>query len=105
MELEITDKNFKTLILNQSKPVVIDFWAKWCGPCKVVSASIKTLADEYKDQVIIGKVDVDVNPELSSKFGVRNMPTVLYLKDGVVVDKQVGSTSKGVLEDKLKAIL
>jgi thioredoxin 1 len=104
MELEITDKNFETLISNSSKPVVIDFYAAWCGPCKGVSAAIETMANEY-EEVLIGKVDVDVNPGLTSKFGVRNMPTVLYLKNGEILDKQVGATSKMVLEEKLKAIL
>lgn len=105
MTLEITDKNFETLILNDSKPIVIDFWAQWCGPCKGVSASIEALAIVYNDHAHIGKVDVDINPELCLKFGVRNMPTILYLKNGKVVDKHVGSTSKEVLEEKLKAIL
>ena len=105
MAFEITDKNFETLVLNSPKPVVIDFWAQWCGPCKTVSASIEVMSEEYKDQVVIGKVDVDVNPELTSKFGIRSMPTVLYMKNGEIVDKHVGATSKVILEEKLKAIL
>ena len=105
MALEITDKNFEILVLNSSKPVVIDFWAQWCGPCKTVSASIEAMAEEYEDQVVIGKVDVDINPELTSKFGIRNMPTVLYIKSGKIVGKHVGATSKVVLEEKLKTIL
>lgn len=105
MTVEITDKNFETLVLNSSKPVVIDFWAQWCGPCKSVSASIDDMAEEYGEQVIIGKIDVDLNPNATSKFGVRNMPTVLYIKNGEVMDKQVGATSKTVLEEKLKSIL
>ena len=105
MILEITDLNFETLVLNSSQPVVIDFWAQWCGPCKTVTTSIEAMAEEYEGQVVIGKIDVETNPKLTSKFGVRNMPTILYMKDGEVLDKQVGSTSKLVLEKKLKAIL
>ena len=103
MLLELTDQNFNSLVLDDSKIAVIDFWAQWCGPCKTVSASIDALANEYEGQVLIGKVDVDTNPNLTLKYGVRNMPTILYIKDGKVVDKQVGSTSKMILEEKLKA--
>ena len=105
MAFEITDENFETLVLNNAKPVVLDFWAKWCGPCKIVSASIKSMAEKYEGEVIIGKVDVDVNPVLTSKFGIRSMPTVLYMKNGEIVDKYVGATTKVVLEERLKAIL
>lgn len=105
MTLELTDKNFEALVLNNPKPAVIDFWTQWCAPCKTVGEAIETLAEEYKELAVIGKVDADVNPEVSLKFRVRNMPTVLYLKDGKVVDKQVGAVSKAVLEEKLKAIL
>jgi len=105
MALEITDKNFEALVLNSSKPAVLDFGAQWCGPCKTVNASIEAMAAEYGEQVVIGKVDVDINPELTSKFGVISMPTVLYLKNGEILAKHVGATSKVVLEEKLKAIL
>lgn len=105
MVQEITDSNFEEILFNNSRPVIIDFWARWCGPCKSVTAAIELMAQEYDGQVIIGKVDVDTNPRLTSKFGVRNMPTILYLKEGEVMGKQVGSASKSVLEEKLKAIL
>ncbi len=105
MTLELTDENFERLVTNSSKPAVIDFWAQWCAPCITVSAAIEILADDYKDSVIVGKVDVDLNSKVTSQFGVRNMPTVLFIKNGVVVDKHVGSTSRAVLEEKLKAIL
>ena len=105
MVLKITDANYEALFLDNKKPVIIDFWAQWCGPCKSVSAALENLSSTYKEEVVIGEVDVDLNPELTSKFGVRNMPTVLFIKNGEIVDKQVGSTSQMVLEGKLKAIL
>lgn len=105
MVLEITDSNFETLIQNNPQPAVIDFWAQWCGPCRAVSTSLETIAEEYGDKVVIGKVDVDTNPELTLKYGIRNMPTILYVKDGKVMDKQIGSTSRMALEEKLRGIL
>lgn len=102
--MEITLSNFDSLF-DSGKPVVLDFWATWCGPCKKVSPLIEELAAEYADQAIIGTVNVEDEDELASKFGIRNIPTIIYMKDGEVVDKQVGATSKAVLEDKLKAIL
>ena len=85
--------------------MVVDFWATWCGPCKKVGPYIEELAEQYADHAIIGKVDVDDNDELAMRFGVRNIPTILFIKDGQVVDKQIGAAAKSVLEDKLKAIL
>ena len=105
MALEITDKNFETLVLNNSKPILIDFGAERCGPCRMIGPLIDALAVEYEEQAIVGKVDVDTTPELAIRFGIRNLPTILFLKEGEVVDKYVGSTSKAVLEDMLKAIL
>ncbi|WP_334167980.1 thioredoxin [Phocaeicola paurosaccharolyticus] len=104
MALEITDNNFES-ILAENKPLVLDFWASWCGPCKKIGPDIEALADEYKDQVNVGKCDVDENDELTGKFGVRNIPTVLFIKNGEVVDKQVGAASKAQLEEKLKNLL
>ena len=104
MALEVTDKNYEAL-LAEGKPVVIDFWAPWCGPCKMVGPIIEELAEEYKDQVTIGKCNVDDNDNLPAAFGIRNIPTVLFFKGGEVVDKQVGSTVKANFEAKIKALL
>jgi len=105
MALEITDANFDTETGVEDKIVVLDFWAQWCGPCRMVGPIIDQLSEEYKDQAIIGKVDVDSNPETSMKFGVRNLPTILFIKNGEVVDRQVGAVPKPVLEKKLQALL
>mgnify|MGYP003589283524 CR=1 FL=1 len=102
--MEITDSNYKELI-ESGKPVVIDFWATWCGPCRMVGPIIEELAATYGDQAVIGKCDVDNNTDVTADYGIRNIPTVIFFKDGKQVDKQVGSASKSVFEDKLKAIL
>ncbi|MDD2645947.1 MAG: thioredoxin [Bacteroides sp.] len=104
MALEITDSNVKE-VLEKGKPVVIDFWAPWCGPCKMVGPIIDELAEEYKDQVIIGKCNVDDNNELPAEHSIRNIPTILFFKDGKVVDKQVGAAQKSALEEKIKGLL
>ncbi len=104
MALEITDSNFEELAA-QGKPIVLDFWATWCGPCKKIAPDIEALAEEFEGQVIVGKCDVDDNDELTSRFGVRNIPTVLFIKNGEVVDKQVGAAPKSTFADKIKALL
>ena len=104
MALEITDSNYEELVA-QGKPIVLDFWATWCGPCKKIAPDIEALAEEFEGQVIVGKCDVDENDDLTSRFGVRNIPTVLFIKNGEVVDKQVGATTKDKFEEKLKALL
>lgn len=85
--------------------MVVDFWATWCGPCKKIGPYIEQLAEKYADQVIVGKVDVDDNDELAMRFGVRNIPTVLFIKDGQVVDKQIGAAPLAMLEEKIQKIL
>ena len=104
MALEITDANINELI-NSGKPVVVDFWAEWCGPCRMVGPIINELASEYEGKVIIGKMDVDENVETPQTFGIRNIPTILFFKNGQVVDKQVGATQKSVLMAKINALL
>ncbi|MEZ4883221.1 MAG: thioredoxin [Chitinophagales bacterium] len=104
MALEFTDSNFEELVLDSDKLAVVDFWAVWCGPCRMVGPIIEQLHDEYKD-VVVGKVDVDNNPGISQRYGIRNIPTVLFIKDGVVVDKQVGAAPKGTYAGKIDALL
>jgi len=102
--MEITSQNFNEVIA-QDKPVVLDFWATWCGPCKKIAPLIEELAAEYEGRAIIGKVNVEDEDELASQFGIRNIPTVLFIKNGTVVDKQVGACPKSELENKLTGIL
>ena len=104
MALEITDSNFQE-ILAEGKPVVMDFWAPWCGPCKMVGPIIDELATEYEGKVIIGKCDVDENGDVAAEYGIRNIPTVLFFKNGELVDKQVGSAPKSAYMAKIEAIL
>ncbi|HAS35439.1 MAG TPA: thioredoxin [Flavobacteriales bacterium] len=105
MALEFTDSNFEEMALASDKPVIVDFWAEWCGPCRMVTPIIEELAGEYDGKAVIGKLNVDQNPEVSMKYGIRSIPTVLYIKDGQVVDKQVGATSKATYAGKLDAQL
>ncbi len=105
MALEITDANFDELVLKSDKPVLIDFWAEWCGPCRMVGPVVEELAKEYDGKAVIGKVNVDLNSEISAKYGIRNIPTLLYFKNGQVVDKQVGVAPKAALAAKLQAQL
>lgn len=105
MALEITDANFEELVLKSDKPVLVDFWAEWCGPCRMVGPVVEEIAKEYDGRAVVGKVNVDNNPQISMQFGIRNIPALLYFKDGQVVDKQVGAVPKSVLAEKLNAQL
>jgi len=102
MAFEITDSNFQTEVLNSEKVTLIDFWAEWCGPCRAISPIVEELAKEYDGRALIGKVNVDENPEITVKYGIRNIPTILFIKKGEIVDKQVGAVPKSALEEKLK---
>lgn len=104
MALEITDANFDELVMKSDKPVVVDFWAEWCGPCRMVGPVINEMAEEYAGRAVIGKVDVDNNPAVANQFRVRNIPTILFVKNGEVVDKQVGVVPKAVLVKKLEQL-
>jgi len=104
MALEFTDANIKEAI-NSGKPVVVDFWAEWCGPCRMVGPIVEELAKEYDGQVIIGKMDVDENVDTPNEFGIRNIPTILFFKDGQLVDKQVGAAPKAALAAKVQGLL
>jgi len=105
MAVEVTDANFQDLVVNTDKPAIIDFWAEWCGPCRMLTPMIQELSVEYDGRLVVGKVDVDSNPGVSSQFGIRNIPTILFFKNGQVVDKQVGVVPKGVLVQKVENLL
>jgi len=102
--LEITDDNFEE-VLKTDKPVLVDFWAEWCGPCKMIGPIVNELATEYEGKAVIGKVNVDENPNTAAQFGIRSIPTLLVFKNGEIVDKQIGAVPKAVLASKLDAQL
>lgn len=105
MAVEITDKNFEELVLKSEVPVLVDFWAPWCGPCKAIGPIIEELHNEYGNKAVIGKLNVDNNPKVSTDFGVMNIPTLLVFKGGKMVDKIVGAAPKSVLSGKINAHL
>jgi thioredoxin 1 len=105
MAQEFTDSNFETNVLNSDKLTVIDFWAEWCGPCRAIGPVIEELSKEYSGKVNVGKVNVDLNPSVSMNYGITSIPAILFIKNGKVVDKQIGAVPKSILEKKIQANL
>lgn len=105
MALEVTDNSFKKDVLESGKPALVDFWAAWCGPCRMVAPTVEELSNEYEGKAVIAKVDVDNNQQIAAEYGIRNIPTLLFFKDGEVVDKVVGVVPKAQLEEKLNALM
>jgi len=103
MALEINDSNFQEVVLDSDKPVMVDFWAEWCGPCRMVGPHVDELATEYDGKALVGKVNVDLHGGIAAQFGVRNIPTIVFLKNGELVDKVVGAVPKDQLAEKLDA--
>jgi len=105
MALEVTDANFDEIVLKSDKPVVVDFWAEWCGPCRMIAPLIEEISNEFSGKALVTKCDVDNNPGVAAKFGIRNIPTVLFIKEGKVADKQVGAVPKANFVNKLNALI
>jgi len=105
MALEITDANFEEIVMNSDKPVMVDFWAAWCGPCKMLGPVINQIADEYEGKAVVGKLDVDANQQYAAQFGVRNIPTVLIFQNGELVGRQVGVAQKNTYTEAIDKLL
>jgi len=105
MALEVNDSNFEEVVVKSGKPVVVDFWAEWCGPCRMIAPIIEEMSKEYSGRALVTKCDVDNSPQIASKYSIRNIPTVLFFKDGKIADKQVGAVPKANFINKLNALL
>ncbi|BAX79776.1 thioredoxin [Labilibaculum antarcticum] len=105
MTIAVNDANFEEVVLKSDKPVLVDFWAEWCGPCRMVGPIVDELSKDYDGKIVVTKMDVDSSPATSAKFGIRNIPTILFFKGGEIVDKQVGAVPKSSLAEKIDALL
>ena len=105
MALVINEGNFEELVLKSEQPVMLDFWAEWCAPCRAIAPYVEQIATEYEGKAVVGKVDIEQSPDIANKFGIRNIPTLLFFKGGELADKHVGLTSKAELSKKLDALL
>ena len=100
----LTDSNFADTVLKSDKPVLVDFWATWCGPCRAIAPTIEQVASEFEGRAVIGKLDVDENPQVAMQFGIRSIPTILFFKDGRPVDQLIGAVPKKALADRLEML-
>jgi len=105
MVLEVNDINFEEVVVNSDKPVIVDFWAEWCGPCRMISPIIEEIAEQYTGKALVVKCDVDNSPNVAARYSIRNIPTVLFFKEGKIADKQVGAVPKNNFLTKLNALI
>jgi thioredoxin 1 len=105
MALEVNDSNFDEIVVKSDKPVIVDFWAEWCGPCRMIAPIIEQISKEYSGKAVVVKCDVDTSPQVTAKYGIRNIPTVLFFKEGKIADKQIGAVPKSNFVSKLNALL
>jgi thioredoxin 1 len=105
MAIEVNDMNFDDLVIKSDKPVVVDFWAEWCGPCRMVAPIMEEISHEYEGKALVAKCDVDSSPNVAAKYSIRNIPTILFFKDGKIADKQVGAVPKSSFVVKLNALI
>jgi thioredoxin 1 len=105
MALEVNDDNFDEVVIKSDKPVIVDFWAEWCGPCRMISPIMEEISNEFSGKALVVKCDVDSSPNVSARYGIRNIPTILFFRDGKIADKQVGAVPKNTFVSKLRALI